>query len=97
MWVFSPSPHLPHRSDLHSKLRNLAEVCHIHFDYSHGCGVLGFPDDQCPAVDVDHFLLAREVIGALREAVFKEESPNEQGHNIRIADPIKEKTDAETI
>ena len=32
-----------------------------------------------PAVDVDHFLLAQKMIGALREAGFKEESPGEQG------------------
>ena len=29
--------------------------------------------------DVDHFLIFQEVIGALREADFKEELPGEQG------------------
>ena len=32
-----------------------------------------------PSRSGDHFLLAQEVIGTLREAGFKEESPGEQG------------------
>ncbi len=62
-----------------SKLGALADVCPFHPGYIHGRGVLGVLQWARPAVDADHFLLAHEVIGALREADFKEESSGEQG------------------
>lgn len=40
------------------------------------------------AVDADHFLFVQEVIGALRVAAFKEDSPGEQGRSRRTLDAM---------
>ncbi len=62
-----------------SKLGALADVCLSQPNYIRCRGVLGVLLGARPAVDVDHFLLAHEVIGALRAADCKEESSDGQG------------------